>query len=792
MAYAGSLDPTFNGTGYVVTNVVAGSDSGLSKVDDLSVESDNSILIAGPLGSTLGLIQLTPSGQVDTTFGTGGTATLALPSGDTFYGLTQMLLGSNGQIILVGSLETASSTFESFLARLNSDGSADSSFGTDGLSILTAGNFSGATGAAIESNGQIVLVGTITVPEGTRNTEITLTRLNTDGSVDTSFGTDGDTTISSFTPIELADQFNSGDAAGSLAIEPNGQIIVVGDSYMPPNATQAPEIETPEIHRLDADGTLDDSGLTQSGILASMISTPSANGLIIEPNGQFLIYGMNITPYDQIPTVGLLNSDGSFVAQIAAPASPSSGTGDSPFALLPDGDIVVTGTGSVQTVTGYSSSFETERLNPDLTPDDTFGHAGISNVVIAGPTIVPFQSNESDPGGDLVAVGPQGQIILAGGTTPTSGLAGEVIGDYAVVQLTTTGSAHPGDYTGDGIADPAVYIPLQGVYAIRPSDGSSDDIIPFGISGVGQSIPAPGDYFGTGVDDLAVYLPSLGAFGIRNPDGGPDEILSFGISGMGQSIPAPGDYFGTGQTDLAVYLPSIGAFAIRNPAGGPDEIIPFGIPGAGNSIPVPGDYDGSGKTELAVYLPSLGAFAYRPADGGPDQIIQFGSPGAGNSIPVPGDYDQSGLTELAVYLPSLGEFIYRPAFGGAPDQAVQFGIPGVGQSIPVPADYTGSGQDEFAVYLPTTGVFAYRPEEPDTLEKTSTTGPPLTSGADVLEQFGVPGAGQTVPATILPQPDFLDDSTVSELALYVPDSDVQADPIDFLTVTATKKKTTSP
>jgi hypothetical protein len=89
-------------------------------------------------------------------------------------------------------------------------------------------------------------------------------------------------------------------------------------------------------------------------------------------------------------------------------------------------------------------------------------------------------------------------------------------------------------------------------------------------------------------------------------------------------------------------------------------------------------------------------------------------------------------------------------------------------------------------------VFAYRPEEPDTLEKTSTTGPPLTSGADVLEQFGVPGAGQTVPATILPQPDFLDDSTVSELALYVPDSDVQADPIDFLTVTATKKKTTSP
>ena len=338
---------------------------------------------------------------------------------------------------------------------------------------------------------------------------------------------------------------------------------------------------------------------------------------------------------------------------------------------------------------------------------------------------------------------------------------GDLAGNVATVSLTVNPAVeHPrhvnGDYNKDGKADIVIYLPSIGAFAFRSSDGAPDRIIPFGLGGPGQTIPAPGDYFGTGQTHIAAYLPSRGEFALRNPDGSPDVFIPFGRAGLGQSIPAPGDYFGTGLTNLAVYLPSEGAFAIRNPAGGPDLIIPFGIAGAGQSIPVPGDYDGSGKTELAVYLPSMGALAYRPANGGPDRIIPFGIAGTGQSIPMPGDYDGSGRTEPAVYLPSNGTFVYRPAGGGA-DVTQHFGLAGVGMTLPAVGDYTGSGHDELAAFLPNIGVYAYRPAD----------GRP-----DVLQTFGMAGAGLTIPVTVVDQAlaEMPTTGNVSARSIVIPDS----------------------
>ena len=763
MAYAGSLDPTFGGgLGYHVGPVTTGTGAAvvqLANLTSVAVEADGSVVVAYPDGTASGLTfavtHLKADGALDTSFGVAGKADVVLPTGfKSAGGPSVLLVQPDGKIIVVGEAASISSRVDTVVARFNADGSADSTFGTAGVEVLDQGTLgvpnASLVDVALQGDGKLVLAGTST--NTTSISPITVVRLGTGGALDPTFGTNGVVTLSDTSAREETD---------GVAIQPNGQIVVLADI---PQTLGTHTTFTAALIRLNADGSRDAS-LSQAGITSSGIDDPNSNGLIVEPDGQLLVLGghtIGSLP-DAVPTLARLNADGSLAKSLPLPGID---VGVTSFALQPDGDIVLTG----YNIAGPAGvpAFAAFRLKPDLTPDATFGLGGLSVVTIPAPAgssagFVP----------QVVAVDPDNRVILVG-SNPLSEASGEQAPptNYVVARLTSTGSAHPGDFTGDGIADPAVYLPALGAFAIRPSQGGPDEIVPFGIPGPGQTIPAPGDYTGSGSEEIAAYLPALGIYAYRPAGGGPDVLVRFGIAGPGQTIPAPGDYFGTGQDDLAVYLPALGAFGIHNPDGGPDEIIPFGIAGAGQSIPVPGDYDGSGKTELAVYLPALGAYAYHPADGGPDKIIPFGMPGAGNTIPMPGDYDGSGKTELAVYLPSLGKFVYRPADGGA-DVVMAFGIAGPGQTIAAQGDYTGSGRTELGVYLPALGELAYRP---------------AGGGADVRFSYGIAGPGRTIPVEAVVQSPFPGTSTASAASIQVPGPWSAFDPLDFLPTSKEKPK----
>ena len=336
------------------------------------------------------------------------------------------------------------------------------------------------------------------------------------------------------------------------------------------------------------------------------------------------------------------------------------------------------------------------------------------------------------------------------------------------VTVTPAPTAVAGDYDGDGKADVAVYLPSLGAFDIKFSSGAPEAIIPFGIPGVGNSIPAPGDYDHSGKTELAVYVPAYGELIYRPANGGPDVVNVFGSAGAGQSIPAPGDYYGTGQTDIAVYLPASGVLAIKDPTGATvGKMIPFGMAGLGMSIPVPGNYYGTGQTDVAVYMPSSRTFAIQDPTGQTSgEMIPFGMPGDGNSIPMPGDYDGSGKTELAVYLPTLGIFAYRPSNGG-PDLYEQFGSIGKGQTLPTSGDFTGVGHDELAAYIPSAQIFAIQV-------------PGNTPGPEV--PIGVPGLGQTIPVTVVDQAlaQMSSDVSVSAMSISIPD-------LEFPTIVKKKK-----
>ncbi len=767
MAFAGGLDPTFgggSGTSLIPVMSVARAYKGLDDLNLVQVEADGSIIAAGPAGlagggTTYGLIRVNADGTRDTSFGEAGEADVALPAGLLSNGGASLLLQGDGKILLVTNWNTSDSPSqgETVLARFNANGSPDSNFGTAGVAVINLTPFGVLDGyltsVAVQADGKIVLAGSSRLPANPSSVfEVTVARLKVDGTLDPSFAGTGQTTFSDIPTANLTQSpLPPNESAGSVVVQANGQLVLVG-TIVDRRAIANP-VNVPELIRLNADG-IRDSSISQSGLLASGIV--GADGLLLQPDGKFLVVGVG---QGGTKILARLNADGSLEKSASFLNDSTSG-----LTLQPDGKIVQFGSSN--------SGFTASRINANLTPDASFGFGGHSSVFIPLPPPAPgvVQGVEQANAG---AVGPDGRIVLVGSNPAYTRFSTLPATYLAVARLTATGtSAHRGDFTGDGIADPAIYLPAFGAFAIGDSSGKTTGRIElFGPPGPGGTIPAPGDYDGASRQEIGGYLPAQGIYAYRPAGGGPDVGFQFGTPGAGQSIPAPADYYGTGVDDIAVYLAASGSFAIKDPTGKTaGAIIPFGMPGVGHSIPVPGDYDGSGHVELAVYVPSVGAFFYRPANGGPDVMVPFGTPGAGNSLPVPGDYTGVGHDEFAVYLPALGAYAYRVP--GQGDVIIPFGTPGAGQSLPAPADYTGSGHVELGVYLPSLGLLAYRPP----------------AGADVYDAFGFPGAGQTIPVTRTILSPFPGSGGGTAHAMAIPGVAGGFAPLDFITIATPARK----
>jgi uncharacterized delta-60 repeat protein len=320
MTSAGRLDPSFgrNGIVTVAINGGAGVDSG----DALVLQPDGKIVIAGsgrdgtygPL--TFAAVRLTPNGSLDQTFGQGGIVNVPIGS----YSIANAVaLQSDGKIVLGGTALEAHNEFAA--ARLNPNGSLDTTFGGDGIATFP-GPTAGAWALDIEGDGKPVLAGQADYynPQIGGAQQFMAARLNRDGTPDTTFGGDGLVTI----PV-------GGTSLGfGLAHTVDGKLLVAGPAYTTTNVNA--------VVKLTASGALDTS--YGNGGIAAVPDYYGANGLVLDQAGNAVMPEVGPAALRVSPGG---TADQTFGNQGNALASTGGGGAANGAAIQSDGKIVLAG-----------------------------------------------------------------------------------------------------------------------------------------------------------------------------------------------------------------------------------------------------------------------------------------------------------------------------------------------------------------------------------------------------------------------------------------------------------------
>ena len=366
-----------------------------------------------------------PSG-LDLAFGGGdGKATLEGFGGDR----SAMALQTDGKIVMVGG------TFTDFiLARFNADGSPDNDFGTGGGKVVTdmgGGNrLEEATAVAIQPDGKIVVAGYTAVPHTPPAPRLpetfAIARYNSNGSLDTSFGTGG----------RVSGGVNG--RAFAVAIQPDGKIVLAGDFTF--DSTSGSDFSDFTVARFNANGSLDLSfGITASGQVATDIGlhANSARNIVLQPNGAIVVSGKPVGSSADVLHTDMArydrngNLDASFgVGGKLTLAGQLVGEG---LALQGDGKFVLVGSANVGSGVTASTDFALMRLNADGSPDTTFGSAG---------TVTTAISSDRD-GALAVALQADGRIVVAGHTS-------NINSNFVVARYNGNGTLDPSFGNGFG------------------------------------------------------------------------------------------------------------------------------------------------------------------------------------------------------------------------------------------------------------------------------------------------------------------------------------------------------
>jgi uncharacterized delta-60 repeat protein len=175
----GRLDSSFGPDGRVTTDFGANR----QVIWDLAVLPDDRILAAGTIEGDFVVARYSADGQLDTSFGMGGRAAIDFDAG-SHDELGAMALQRDGRIVLCGTVYYRGVG----MARLTADGRLDASFGTRGIAIHDLGSDAGGADVAVQPDGRIVVVGTA---RSRSEYDMVVARFDAVGRIDGTFATGG-------------------------------------------------------------------------------------------------------------------------------------------------------------------------------------------------------------------------------------------------------------------------------------------------------------------------------------------------------------------------------------------------------------------------------------------------------------------------------------------------------------------------------------------------------------------------------------------------------------------------
>jgi uncharacterized delta-60 repeat protein len=277
----GSIDTTFGNYGKGMVDI---NKSGYDPTEDhaysMALQSDGKIIQGGTTFTTdwtFAVMRYHANGTIDSTFGNGGIQTDFYSGNDV---LIDLALQTDGKIVAVGQSDVIGGGFHFSAVRYNTNGSFDNTFGTNGgvTVVMDSNTLSTAEAVAIQADGKIVITGT--VEDNNSSRYFGLTRLNTDGKVDSTFGVFGRTLL----PGAIFTTFNFRSA---IVLQPDGKIIVPGVSNSSGGCT---------VIRFTGAGIVDSSFGTNG--IATPYQGPSATLLYtaaLQPDGKILGVGYRYT-----------------------------------------------------------------------------------------------------------------------------------------------------------------------------------------------------------------------------------------------------------------------------------------------------------------------------------------------------------------------------------------------------------------------------------------------------------------------------------------------------------------
>lgn len=379
---AGDLDATF-GSGGVVTSPFGSTSSSISA---LALQPDGKIIAAGFTGQAYAIARYNTDGSLDQSFGSGGTVVIDSPGS-----AHSVALEPDGDIIVVGDRNTG--TDDTLVVQLTSHGALDPGFGANGEEIL---NLGGGGSVAIDAAGTVYVAGDL---YGTYN----VARLNADGSVDTTFGKNGIASL----PAQPFSNGNLHDIAlqadGKIVLGGSGGIMIAGPGGVP---TAVPDFA---VVRFNSDGTPDTAFGTGGVVQTTFRGLDNADAMAIQADGKILLAGESGRPsgagYDL--AMARYNSDGTLDSTFGSGGKVLDSLGSdytmiSDLFVEPGGKIVATGQAN-----DSSALF---RFNSDGSLDSSFGNQGV--VLDA-------------PGAGAILQQPDDKFVVAGGLFKLERFVGE-------------------------------------------------------------------------------------------------------------------------------------------------------------------------------------------------------------------------------------------------------------------------------------------------------------------------------------------------------------------------------